>query len=85
MSVRRRWSDTVLAEYRDDGNPFGGYLVRVLETVDTQQNERDSNAGSWENEWDRRDESSPVPARHLFSPGSEHHDGTSTTRHLRKR
>lgn len=48
--IVRRWSDTVVAEYRDDGNPFGGYLVCVHETVDTQANERDSNAGSWENE-----------------------------------
>jgi hypothetical protein len=31
----RRWSDHVVAEYADDGNPLGGYLLRIVDTRET--------------------------------------------------
>jgi hypothetical protein len=56
--IVRRWSDTVLALYAEDGNPFGGYLVEVV----TQQAfcEQSERVSGYDNEGGRAGAQTPV-------------------------
>lgn len=80
----RQWGPTTFAVYRDDGNPFGGYLRRVLsesDSVDCIALQRIRRvARRWEGTRVREYEDGRAGAPTPVSPGLDSHQSAYSDR-----